>query len=97
MNKNILQKAIDKYGTEAQQDMVIEECSELIKEILKYRRAVKLGVNQALLNDCKLHIADEMADVEIMLEQLKMIFNCKDVVDERIEYKVNRLKERLEV
>lgn len=88
MNKEILKKAIDTFGENAQQDMVIEECSELIKAILKYRR------NNSASN-CK-NIIEEIADVEIMCEQLKMMFECEDEVNKQIEYKINRLKARLE-
>lgn len=96
MNKEILQKAIDTYGVDAQSDMAIEEMSELTKEILKLRRAVNGKMHSAILADCKFKIADEIADVEIMLTQLKMMHNCEELVEERKEYKVNRLNERLE-
>lgn len=96
MNKEILQKAIDTYGEDTQSDMVIEEMSELTKEILKLRRAVNSKMHSVFLADCKFKIADEIADVEIMLTQLKMMHNCEELVEERKEYKVNRLKERME-
>jgi NTP pyrophosphatase (non-canonical NTP hydrolase) len=37
--KTIYEAMVDEYGRDAQLDMVIEECSELIKAILKLRRA----------------------------------------------------------
>ena len=42
------------------------------------------------------NIVEEIADVEIMLEQLKLIFNCFGLVEREKEYKINRLAERLE-
>lgn len=59
MEEDVIQKAIDTYGKDAQLWMVIEEMSELSKEICKFKRG----------KDNFLEIADEMADVYIMLEQ----------------------------
>lgn len=41
-------------------------------------------------------IAEEIADVEIMLEQMKMLFCCADDVRNERRRKVERLKERLD-
>lgn len=59
----VLFRAIDTFGEESQQLMVIEEMSELTKEISKRFRG----------EDNIDHIAEEIADVEIMLDQLKLI------------------------
>ena len=83
--KAILQEAIDTYGKDNQLWMVIEEMSELAKEICKNIRR----------QDNEAQIADEIADVTIMLEQAKMIFGNADQVEKQIQYKVNRLKFRL--
>lgn len=48
MDKEILQKAIDTYGVNAQSDMVIEEMSELTKEILKLRRVVNGNMHSGI-------------------------------------------------
>lgn len=82
---NVLQKAIDTYGKDAQLWMVIEEMSELAKEICKHKRG------RENLDE----IANEVADVTIMLEQVKMIFGISDKVDRHIVAKVDRLKSRL--
>ena len=79
--------AIKTYGTEQQMIVAIEELSELQKEICKYMRK-NLGRPRF-----KLH--EEIADVEIMLEQLKMIFKCDDAVEGWRLDKVVRLKTRL--
>ncbi len=88
MNDNLkagLQNAIDTYGKDAQLWMVIEEMSELAKEICKHKRG----------RENKDQIADEVADVTIMLEQVKMMFGISDEVNRRIVAKVARLKRRL--
>lgn len=102
MDKEILVKAINKYGVKSQEDMFIEESAELVKAILKYRRMETKALKNlyedysaemmVLLDD----IAEEIADCLITIEQLKMIFDCGGEVNKQIEYKINRLKERLE-
>ena len=78
---------IDTYGTKPQVDMALEEASELQKALLKHRRKPS--------EETKADIIDEIADVQIMLEQLKIIYSCTKEVDERIEFKINRQIERI--
>lgn len=88
--KEIFEKAILIYGQTAQEDVAIEEMSELIKAICKMRRA---GVNEKpAATDA---IVDEIADVSIMMEQLCMMYECFDAVENRRRYKVRRLENRL--
>ncbi len=82
----VLQRALDTYGSRAQVVMVFEEMSELQKELCKYLRG--RGSFE--------HIAEEIADVEIMLEQMKMLFFCANDVRDVRRCKVERLKERLD-
>ena len=77
--------AIAQYGTEAQQWMVIEEMSELAKEICKIRR----GKQEFH------HLAEEIADVSIMLDQLQYMFELESEVKNQIRWKINRLANRL--
>ncbi|GAI78537.1 unnamed protein product, partial [marine sediment metagenome] len=67
-NEELYKKAIEKWGYELQINMCIEECAELIKALMKGRRNPK---NPNLVDD----ILEEMVDVEIMIEQLKLIFD----------------------
>ena len=88
--KEVFEKAIHTYGQTAQEDVAIEEMSEHIKAICKMRRA---GVNEKpAATDA---IVDEIADVSIMLEQLCMMYECFDAVENRRQYKVRRLENRL--
>lgn len=83
---NIMLDALDHYGNRPQIDMVIEEMSELTKELLKNRRGKE---NRSM-------IADEMADVYIMLEQLKFIFGIDEIeLKVSTEFKLQRLNKRL--
>lgn len=95
-----LETAVLKYGSNSQIDMVIEEMSELTKALLKERREFN-GTNYDILSEKAVekldnNIAEEMADVIIMLAQLQMIYNNKKKVLSYINSKVKRLKARLE-
>lgn len=82
---NILQEIVDTYDQAAQEDIAIEEMSELIKAIIKHRRYHKEQTLTA--------IREELADVEIMIAQLKMFYgDVSDIVD----FKLTRQKSRLE-
>lgn len=81
----VMGDAITVFGADAQQDKLLEEMAELQKEILKHR----LG------EDNLVHIAEEIADVEIMLDQVKMIFCCAGRVRAIRASKIRRLEERI--
>lgn len=83
-SENIYKKAIETYGFPTQAAMVVEECSELINAICKFRRG-RVGDDD---------IITEIADVMIMCEQLSYYFG-KEKVELEKERKLERLKERL--
>lgn len=83
--KVVYEKALQTWGVEAQIMMAIEEMSELTKELCKHHRG------RPNIED----IADEIADVTIMLEQLRLIFGVNDAVCAHMDYKVLRLQSRL--
>jgi len=86
MNETELMKqAIHKWGRESQLDMVVEECAELIKAIQKYRR-----------NNETNPIVEESVDVELMLEQLKIIFPEPELRANIRTEKLARLQKHLE-
>lgn len=87
-NKYILQKSIDTYGEKAIIDLFFEESAELTKALLKARR---YGTDPKHISD----IVDEIADVTICLEYLKMIYKCDKAVDDRIDYKMDRTAQRI--
>lgn len=64
--------AVEKFGKRAQMLVAIEEMSELTKALLKYVRYEDFGQGDL---ECLLDsIAEERADVAIMLSQLEVIF-----------------------
>lgn len=89
-----VKQAVSVWGKKAQLDMAIEEMSELTKEILKERRAAAKGDLNARKTAAD-NIAEETADVIIMLFQIIAIFDCEDRVQEIINFKVDRLEQRL--
>ena len=82
----VYQDAIDLFGVTSQKIMVIEEMSELTKELCKELRDRGNVEN----------IADELADVEITLAQIKMIYNIHDLVEEHKDFKLHRFIARME-
>ena len=82
----IMFRAIEAWGEDSQMKMLLEEMSELQKEICKSWR----GANNVD------HIAEEIADVEIMLEQLKLMTGSVDKVKTFREQKLRRLEQRLD-
>lgn len=81
----ICRRALEAFGAQAQVMMVIEEMSELTKELCKHRRG----------RDNVKAIAEEIADVEIMLRQMVMLFDCAGQVETFRRYKLERLAERM--
>ena len=93
--EDILFDAIGTYGREAQTDMCIEECSELIKALLKYRRLPledRLATKGMKVLE---NIQEEIADVQIMLWQMELLYGY-GCTEHEIERKIDRLKERIE-
>lgn len=85
IEQNTLKKALQVYGEVTQINMVFEEMSELQKELCKYIRG----------KDNQSEIAEEIADVEVMLAQMKILFVCSALVDEYREKKIVRLGKRI--
>lgn len=81
----IYRKALDTYGAEAQTLMAMEEMAELQKELCKHARG----------KDNRLEIAEEIADVWIMLIQMAMLHGCLVETERIIDIKTVRLAERL--
>ncbi len=88
----ILQTAIEHYGVEKQLNKVQEELGELITAISKWRND-KHTINGLI---------DEIADVEIMVNQLGLILNKEYgsqmtiFIEKRTDFKLDRLKQRIE-
>ncbi len=102
--KQIYKSAIEKWGKSLQLDVVIEEMAELMKEIVKFKRVeknIEKSYDVELVKELimvKDNIFQEIADVEIMLEQLKIMideYHAQDEVDTYRIYKLKRLQENI--
>ena len=79
-------RAVTYYGESSRLLLTIEEMSELTKELVKRARG----------RDNLPAISEEMADVEIMLEQLKILFGNRAEIDSWKAKKLQRLVERMD-
>lgn len=78
--------ALDVFGGDTQLTVAVEELSECQKEICKVLRGD---------GDLE-HLAEEVADATIMLEQVRIMFDINDSVCEQMDAKIERLKKRIE-
>ncbi len=86
-DESVFLDALNTYGMREQITMVFEEMSELQKELCKYLR----GDDAVTITN----IAEEIADVEIMLAQMKLFFKCSAEVADWRKRKIERLQRRL--
>ena len=87
----ILLDALEHNGERAQVDMILEEMAEPSKALLKLRRAQKFREpGQRLLME---DVAEEIADVQIVLDQMKLLFPGWETW---MQKKLQRLEERIE-
>lgn len=78
--------ALIHFGEKIQLVVALEELSECQKEICKTMRG------ESNLD----HLAEEIADATIMLEQLRQMLNINDSVCSWMDYKIAALKRKVE-
>lgn len=93
MDEATLRRAIAAYGKNAQVDMAIEEMSELTKALCKERRYELVKGTHA---EAHANVIEEIADVLIMCRQMLIIFDRDEEIQAEINYKIQRLKQRLD-
>ena len=84
-DKRIYSEALYKYGAQMQETVCIEELSELQKALCKHIRG----------NGSMADISEEIADVQIMLAQMILLFNLESEVEKWRNTKMERLRDRL--
>ena len=83
-----MQTALNRWGLNAQVGVAVEECAELIVVLQKY-------VNRSKKPDID-DILDEIADVEMMLAQMRLSLGIDDdMLRKRIEHKFEKLNQYL--
>ena len=95
--KNKIKRIANHYGLAKQQRQLAEECGELIQATSKYMRfqeeSYALTVDWTYLQN----VIEEIADVEVMLDEMKHLLNINPEAIEAIkEKKVNRQLEIIE-
>lgn len=98
--KEDLLKIISHYGVNAQQRQLAEEVFELQEAIYQYiaqkEACENVGCSRIHIDKCKEHIAEEIADVMVLLNQFKAYYNIpNETVLVFMRGKVNRQLERI--
>lgn len=99
MDKRI-ERIAEEYGYDAQSRQCIEEMAELTQAINKFWRK-QLGCGKTGLegagfrNEEYRNLVEEIADVQIMLDQMKILLDCEESIHEVVEEKLNRQMERI--
>lgn len=99
--KEAIKQIAEHYGYEPQSRQLIEEMAELTQAINKFwRKDLDCGLypfeKVELTSKKRLNIIEEIADVEIMIEQIKHLLRCEIDVVEVKQCKVNRQLHRIE-
>ena len=76
----------EKYGKESQLRQLQEECAELIVACSKILRMNDKAIN---------NLIEEIADVRVMVEQIEYLYGIKNLVEDEMEYKLQRQLERI--
>jgi NTP pyrophosphatase (non-canonical NTP hydrolase) len=86
---SLYRRAIEQYGWESQADNVIEEAAELIHAICKHKRKAARGeFTGKSLDD----VIEEIADMQIALDQAKLIYCGQSPEAEKAFEEVRRRK-----
>lgn len=64
--RDLCRRAVQKWGAANQLDMAVEEAAEFIVEVQHYKRE----------RDNRAKLVEEIADLEIMLEQVRVILDA---------------------
>ena len=96
MNKQSIIEISEFYGFDAQSRQLIEEMAELTVALNKYHRITNDMNYVYEHNKCIENIKEEIADVYIMLEQMKYLLNIyEDDIETIINRKILRQLERI--
>lgn len=81
--EELCSRALKRYGSKLQLDMLQEECGELVAAVNQYRRG-RISTDE---------LVSEMADVRVMLRQMAILFRAELPKIEAEKYE--RLRQRL--
>lgn len=83
-DKSIFKQAVEKWGHTSQINMMIEECSEMITTLRHLDRGRASHAD----------VCGEVADLEIMCEQMRVMFNPRTINRFKVD-KLLRLRKRI--
>lgn len=87
---------VDTFGEDIQYTFAIEEMSELIYAITKYKRKLATGTKEEVAK-CKNNVIEEIADVLNTAESLRFMFGKKEVEkirEEKLKRGIKRCKQK---
>lgn len=93
-----VQKIADTYGYEAQREMLVEECAELIQAVQKLKRADNSGSAERIGAATESYI-EELADVYIMVAQMRNLLtprleqDFKGCVTAKLDRQIHRIEQ----
>lgn len=82
----IYEEAVKLWGAAAQRLMLIEECGELIAAMSQWWRGRKTDDD----------LIEEMVDVQLMINQIRVLINDESKWERTFSYKVSRLRDLIE-
>lgn len=85
-NEKIYRDALETFGADTQTKKLFEEIGEFMEALCKCADG----------RDKVLHLAEEIADVSIMLDQMAFRFGCDAEVERMRRYKLRRLEQKIE-
>ncbi len=92
--RELFKRTIEMWGQRSQFEMAQEEATELALAIRKY---IRKSEDNYYFNDVVSELASEIADVEIMIEQMVvMIPGLNLMINEKKLEKLNRLEKRIQ-
>lgn len=90
-----IKKIAKNFGAMSQLSKTLEELTELRDEINKYMTDIEVEADPVDTATDRLNLILEMADVQILLDQLTFLLHAEGDLKMAREYKINRTLERI--
>lgn len=90
IDRDVYRAIAEQRGLHATSERMIEAMAELTQAITRFWRYD--GINQVIIDDRRDRITEGIADVEIMLEQLKCVFECEKAA---AQFKARKVEKEL--
>lgn len=92
-NKNLIQDVVEKWGEDAQLDMIVERSLLLAISIQRLRR-IERNDDYELYSKAYNDVCEKIADMRLMIEQAEFLFNTNEI-NNHYENKVQHLAQSL--